>query len=228
MYVWVRFCVSMIIHWFKKDKKESKFTTQQELIDNARWEYLNANNDIMDYSIAEAQALFDILYNSIDTVRNKTLSILHYLFIVIGGILYTFLVHSDKLNAIHNKYPLMFLAGYISSLVVYIAYTLILPSQNIPAKYTSPLKLLPLKTDQREKTLNEIKISQLLSLQDGIEKLTKITQEMQNNMRSTMLELSFVLIGYCFVSLLIYFGFFFVSVADSGLYPLTMVSLHLL
>jgi len=216
------FCIGMIIHWFKKNKKEHKFITQQKLIETTRWGYLNKNNDIIDYSVVEAEALFDNLYNSIDTVRNKALSIIRYLFIVTGGILYTFLVHSDKLNAIHNKYPLMFLAGYISVLVLYIAYTLILPSQDIPAKNTSPLNILPLTTDPREKTLNEIKISQLLSLQDGIEKLTKITQEMQNNMRSTMLELSCVLIIYCLVSLLTYCGFFFVSVTDSGLYPFTI------
>jgi len=216
------FCIGMIIYWFKKNKKEHKFITQQKLIETTRWGYLNKNNDIIDYSVVEAEALFDNLYNSIDTVRNKALSIIRYLFIVTGGILYTFLVHSDKLNAIHNKYPLMFLAGYISVLVLYIAYTLILPSQDIPAKNTSPLNILPLTTDPREKTLNEIKISQLLSLQDGIEKLTKITQEMQNNMRSTMLELSCVLIIYCLVSLLTYCGFFFVSVTDSGLYPFTI------
>ena len=75
--------------------------------------------------------------------------------------------------------------------MMYILIRLILPSRGkTSSKYSSPINHLPHKETPQD--INEVKIEQILSMQDGIEKNSIFVEDLQRKLSFVIMEISFV------------------------------------
>ena len=193
MLIWVAIhLITRLFHCRKCNK--NKASLRQELFEKGDWAYIYNNPDILKYSLLEAEKLADSIYRDIIAVRDRALSIMNYLFLTLGGLFYLLFNQKNISNIFNfNVVDLIFLCGYFTGIILFIAIFCIVPSRNrTKAIYLQPRYSIPDKNNLQD--LIEIKIDKLLALEEAIEHNLSFLKSLRQKLFFSVLEIAIIII----------------------------------
>lgn len=152
---------------YRRFNKNIVINTREELYKNTDWEHFYNNREIIEYTYQNAQFVIQGQHNDLESIRNKAFSVFNYLFLLQGGILYMCIAHYKKIQELCLEKSMIFVTTYIILIMIYILLKLVFPSK-ICIQYGTPSTILQDKKHKPD--IYEIKIAQILCLQEAIQK----------------------------------------------------------
>ena len=172
--------ISNIIHYiYFRYKADITINTREELYKNTDWDHFYNNPDIIEYTYQNAQSVIQSQHHDLENMRNKAFSIFTSLFLLQGGIVYMYIAHYQKIQDLCLDKSIIFCSSYIIFIMMYVLYKLVFPSK-IGIQYGTPSTILQDKKHKPD--LYEIKIAQLLCLQEVIQRNDSYLKTIRNNL----------------------------------------------